>query len=82
MTAADFTEKTATRYWAYRNWTLKRARFHRADCRHCNDGHGKQGVTGERSNDEWHGPFGTPEAAQRYVESLGWEDVGPCGFCL
>ena len=86
MTAPNFADKTMSRYWAYKNWTNKRARFHRADCPYCNDGRGNQGVIGKRWNDQWHGPFGTREEAERCVKSIGrengWENVGPCGNCL
>ena len=66
-----------SRYFVYENWTHDRARIHKADCGHCNDGRGTQAGSSNR-NGKWHGPYDDRGEAFRAAGRLGREDTKPC----
>jgi hypothetical protein len=68
-------------FYVYENWTNKRARLHRADCSHCNDGRGSQVGSGEK-NGRWHGPFCSIEEARGQLGDLTYHDKAECRACL
>ena len=69
----------AERYYVYNNWRRDRGRVHRADCPHCNNGHGKAGSS-HGANDEFRGPF-SREAAYDDAAKLERKDMMPCAVC-
>lgn len=69
------------RYWVYENWTLIKARIHKATCSHCADG------TGVRREDsglhgKWHGPFGGLGTSTAHAHKLKRRDTRECAICL
>ena len=67
-------------YWVYEDDPTNRVRVHRATCGYCNDGQGVKGS--RRSDNRWHGPFGTKQEAIELALSTGRPDAGGCGSCL
>ncbi len=67
-------------YGVYENWTVRRARLHRADCGFCNHGRGFQ-ARDSGNNGHWHGPFREKDAALAALERTGQPDRGPCAAC-
>lgn len=67
-------------HWVYENWTHKRARVHRADCSHCNDGRGTQ-ASHSGKNDRWHGPYSDAAFALAAARRLGQDDTKACAVC-
>jgi hypothetical protein len=67
-------------YYVYENWTHDRARVHRAECSHCNEGRGTQGATSDR-NGRWHPPTSERDSAFKLAASLGRTDTKACGHC-
>jgi hypothetical protein len=80
-------------YWVYENWTVKKAKIHRSDCSHCNEGPGTHPGSNDR-NEQWHGPFSTVAAATQaaarratdtlteYMELLMANDEIPCTVAI
>lgn len=54
-------------FYVYENWQAgpHKAVIHRASCGHCNYGKGRAGGYDPR-HAQWHGPFGTLNAAHQY----------------
>ena len=67
-------------YYVYENWTHDRARVHRGDCSHCNDGRGSHGG-GSDKNGKWHPPLEDRAEAFRLAASLRRADAKACGHC-
>jgi len=63
-------------YWTYENWVHKYARVHRADCAHCNDGHGTHGAVGSHAG-RWLGPYESFISASQATKFV----ATPCGHC-
>lgn len=68
------------RFYVYENWTLDRARLHRAECGHCNDGRGTQ-ASDSGKNGRWHGPYDDRNLALRVMTRLKRADSKTCGNC-
>jgi hypothetical protein len=68
-------------FFVYQNWHRVRARLHRGNCSHCNDGRGTQ-PNHSGANDEWHGPFKELNHAQTLMASFGYSDSRGCRICL
>lgn len=69
-------------YWLYHDRAIKRARLHRSECSHCNNGRGhltKPRVPGGET--VWY-PFNTLDAATRVIDALNYKDKGICKACL
>lgn len=77
----SLSEETGGRFYVYENWTHKRARLHRSDCSHCNDGRGTQASSGT-ANGRWLGPFETRQAAEQKLSRLPYADKGACAVCV
>ncbi len=67
-------------YFVYENWTRDRARIHRAQCSHCNNGQGTQPSDSGR-NCKWHGPIEDRDVAFLLAAKLRREDTKACGTC-
>lgn len=60
----------------------RRARVHRGDCPHCNEGHGQKGQ--DRKADgptQWFGPFSTQAEALGHMKTLDAKDAQLCAVC-
>ena len=76
-----YSDEPMSRYWVYENWTVDKARPHRAECPHCNDGRGKRPDASVR-NGRWHGPFGTRVEAESFARATRRRDIGACRYCI
>lgn len=65
----------------YENWTADghKAKVHRGDCSHCNDGRGKDPDASDR-NGQWHGGYSSREEAREHARSLT-RNATDCSFC-
>ena len=66
-------------YWVYENWTVKKARIHKADCPYCDGGSGLHRRSSRR-NGSWHGPCATLPSAARVGANTG-QPVSKCSHC-
>jgi len=73
------------RFWIYENWTAEnKARIHRADCTHCNDGRGIHPDKEEGRNGQWDGPYLTYSEAiekARQLRQLEGRVISDCKKC-
>ena len=67
-------------FYVYDNTVNDRARIHRADCPHCNDGQGRDGHA-ERRHGRFFGPFTSYRDAAEKMATLGRRNTGDCGHC-
>jgi hypothetical protein len=69
-------------YWVFLAPTVPRARVHRSDCRHCNNGEGQLGQKKEvpPAATEWQG-FESRKKAISFMERRAVENSGLCGHC-
>jgi len=67
-------------YYVYENWTIDRARVHRAECGSCNYGRGKQPNDSGR-NGRWSRSFETHQEAAAFMRTLPRGDRSDCGHC-
>lgn len=75
-------KKRLRRYWVFVAPTVPRARVHRSECKHCNNGVGQPGQKKDvpRAATEWH-PFHSKSAAVAYMRKRGVRNSGLCGHC-
>jgi len=66
-------------YYVYENWTHKRARIHKSECSHCNNGRGTPAGSSPR-NGRWHGPYDRTQAFHA-AQRLRQKDTAPCAVC-
>ncbi len=67
-------------YWAYENWTHKKAIVHSADCSYCQHGRGVHAESGPRHG-RWHGPFPDRDAAFGKAKSTERPEARACKAC-
>lgn len=74
--------KTYKPYWVFVAPTVKWARVHRSECRHCRNGEGQIGQLKEspRAATEFH-PFETRAEAIEYMKGRMLPKSGLCGTC-
>jgi len=69
-------------YHVYENWTVQKARVHLSHCSHCRHGRGRRKARPDSGrNGQWHGPFGSLEAASQCARETG-RPVSFCKHCL
>lgn len=71
--------RTTSMFYVYENWTVEKARVHRAECPFCNDGRGMHPGASNR-NGRWHGPFASRQQAAHVAQKTG-RPVSSCGHC-
>lgn len=69
------------RFYVYEDVLQRRARIHRGECGHCNEGRGKTGLGPVSQTGIWHGPFALSKAAEEAAGALGHADVRACRAC-
>lgn len=65
-------------HYVYENWHDKRARVHKANCSHCNNGEGTHAAGNQYGKWSEHE---SREAAFQYMARLGYEDAKECDHC-
>jgi len=72
-------------FWVFEAKPMNRARIHRRDCRHCNNGTGQPNQLkkdgGRSSATKWT-PFDSLSAAIDWMNRQGHKDTGLCSDCL
>lgn len=71
-------------YYIYENWQAgpRKARIHRADCRHCDNGRGRSKGDSDPAHGQWHGPYDDLVAAREAQQQMPVKVRPECKHCM
>lgn len=69
-------------FWIFEAIPMSRARLHRSDCTHCNNGQGQLGQLKNGSGSTRWTPFSTMTGAILGLRTMRHKDKKACGHCL